>query len=130
MTQKDKELLLNDLCTRLPYGLKVQYTTGNGIHIDCGVDMISITSECVGIFKLGTSKIVWRGIEDIKPYLRPMSNATNKEKEEYNACASYGNYEDIMIDRLWFLNKKHFDYCGLISLGLALEAPEGMYKTE
>ena len=29
-----------------------------------------------------------------------------------------------------WLNSHHFDYRGLIEKGLALEAPEGMYKTE
>jgi len=33
------------------------------------------------------------------------------------------------VDADWY-NAHHFDYRGLIEKGLAIEAPEGMYKTE
>lgn len=125
---------IKDLCERLPYGLKVQYTTGDGMRIDCGIDMVSIASECVGIYELGTSKVVWRGIEYIKPYLRPMSSMTEEEEKvfseflefqsEYVSDADLDNKTD-MYD---WLNAHHFDYRGLIEKGLALEAPADMYK--
>ena len=67
-------------------------------------------------------------IEHIKPYLRPMSSMTEEEYEYYNACTGYGTYEKVMIDRLNFLHRKHFDYRGLIPKDLALEAKEGMYN--
>ena len=62
---------------------------------------------------------------DFKPYLRPMSSMTEDEEDELNS-ARMGNYGE---DADW-LNAHHFDYRGLIPLGLALEATEGMYKTE
>ena len=93
---------------------------------------------------------------DIKPYLRPMSSLTEEEKEKlcelcdmyepYNDTNDYSYYgikvvrefcvtDEKYIDTLNFrvidwLLENHFDYRGLIEKGLALEAPEGMYKTE
>jgi len=82
-------------------------------------------------------------IEDnIKPYLRPMSDMTEKEKDEYNRFIFDYEYDDYwnpgkyrdavevyMMDELidW-LNAHYFDYRNLIERGLALPAPEGMYK--
>ena len=39
-------------------------------------------------------------------------------------------YQDKALELLDWLNAHHFDYRNLIGKGLALRAPEGMYKTE
>ena len=136
MENKDKHLLLADICARLPYGVKAQYITGDHNRIDCGIDMVSIASECVGIFEIGTTKVVWRGIEYIKPYLRPMSSMTEEEAIKYVTLTHYNTDDngkpcrELTIEALDWLNAHHFDYRGLISMGLALEAPKGMYKTK
>jgi hypothetical protein len=62
--------------------------------------------------------------EGWKPYLRPMSSMTEEEDEEYRKRNLYGFHWDF-VD---WCNSKHFDYRGLIKLGLALESPEVMYK--
>ena len=65
----------------------------------------------------------------LRPYLRPLSSMTEEEKFMYfqlSECKSIGGKAEF-ID---WLNAHHFDYRGLIEKGLALEAPEGMYKTE
>ena len=149
MENKDKHLLLADICARLPYGVKAQYITGDHNRIDCGIDMVSIASECVGIFEIGTTKVVWRGIEYIKPYLRPMSSMTEEERLELSRltndkfkfylytrnpeiiCYEKYNYLEGLKVLDWLISH-HFDFRGLIEKGLALEAPEGMYqyKTE
>lgn len=86
-------------------------------------------------------------IEEFKPYLRPMSSMTEEEREElsdYLCEKVMSNKIGITIppnptqgkgipfiwmgDCLDWLNAHHFDYRGLIEKGLALEAPEGMYK--
>lgn len=90
-------------------------------------------------------------IELIKPYLRPMSSMTMEEECEFcrlfecdsvNAMYGYINwvvgdscdYDDFDIEFsklakiIDWLNEHHFDYRGLIEMGLALEAPEGMYN--
>ena len=58
------------------------------------------------------------------PYLRPMSSMTEEESTEYSRF-SLSRYNTECFD---WLNKHHFDYRGLIKLGLALEAPEDMYN--
>ena len=68
------------------------------------------------------------GSINIMPYLRPMSNMTEEEKKVYkeiSVCLCGEIVAKTMID---WLNEHHFDYRGLIEKGLALEAPEGMYK--
>ena len=135
---KDKELLLKDLCGRLPYGIKVCSPDKKVCSI-WSVPTISVVSVINGS---GQSN---HPIENIKPYLRPMSSMTEEECSEYlnikyNKVTYRNNYKRIDVGRFhnvgiipiedyldWF-NAHHFDYNGLIEKGLALEAPEGMYK--
>lgn len=80
-------------------------------------------------------------IETFKPYLRPMSSMTEEEQKEFdefcvvdydawmeNGIVGYQNQAKIMTKGMNWLNAHHFDYHGLIEKGLALVAPEGMYK--
>ena len=124
MTQEDKQLLLKDLCARFSYG-----TIYNDIHGDSIVTYIDLEESCVYLPDFDEC----RRIEDIKPYLRPMSSMTEEEATDF----------EILSDRLlteadntkiWnsvvdWLNEHHFDHRGLIEKGLALEVPEGMYKS-
>lgn len=130
MTQEEKELLLKDLSYRLSYGTKMQvyYEDIGG----CGYfdeEISSVDVECEYIND--------RWPDYIKPYLRPLSSMTEEEEDEYidikkgecNGCVLTGkgdpDTEFLLVD---WLNEHHFDYRGLIERGLALEAPEGMYK--
>ena len=61
----------------------------------------------------------------IRPYLRPMSRMTEEEEKEFEETLQY---TQCTLDSYDCLNAHHFDYRGLIPLGLALEAPDGMYK--
>ena len=116
MTQEDKQLLLKDLCARLPYGVMVNY----GGYEGCD-------------YKLTLTTLQDFPTEDLKPYLRPMSSMTDEEQKEYHKtfrAEVYGRgyvYVESIRSFDW-LDKHNFDYRGLISLGLALEAPEGMYN--
>lgn len=137
MTQEDKELLLKDLCARLPYGI-VLNVGDTDIKLDRKHQGIGILypEYCSDEFNKNHNEdfyIVISGCyygNDIKPYLRPMSSMTEEEYKEFNQiefnAAQLGMYEDCM--RIDFLNSHYFDYRGLIEKGLALEAPEGMYK--
>ena len=145
MTQEKKELLLQDICGRLPYGVKVQIDFGEHC-VKYGIDRyVDDTVICVWheTFEIGVNDEDQAcDIEDVKPYLRPMSSMTNDERFEYldflkveiqdggyvteNYVVSLADMP-MLID--WLL-KHHFDYRGLIKMGLALEAPEGMYKEE
>ena len=117
MTQEEKQLLLKDLCGRLPYGLKV--SLHNEIHTLLGYydDYIMLTAN------VPTGQQT--NIVNIKPYLRPLSSMTEEEKTELFQLM--GNGTDIQ--RIDFYLSHHFDFRCLIPMGIALEAPEDMYKS-
>ena len=114
MTQSNKDLLLKDLCARLPYGVIVNTSKGDSPAF----------SICVGhSFSTCLTELMTDKIEFVKPYLRPMSSMTEEESEEFfGITITHNRGEDVD-----WLNSHHFDYRGLIEKGLALEAPEGMY---
>lgn len=137
MTREDKELLLKELCARLPYSLCVQdeygeidYINYNDVHFANYFDSI-LNGK-------------------VKPYLRPMSSMTEEEWEELNCigyivplydgsfgvdmrayCKNsqpyYRRFSEFSTIEDW-LNAHHFDYRGLIEKGLANEASEEMYS--
>lgn len=114
MTQEDRTLLLKDLSTRLPYGVKCVSGVDDatliieGINPNCnGASEVQVTYEKSGI-NFDTK------ISSIKPYLFPMSEMT---EEQYNQYVKYSAIESID-----WLNKNHFDYRGLIKKGLAIDA--------
>ena len=131
MTQQDKELLFTDLCSRLPYHVRLKVWLKDGTTEEGALDLEHNYGDVL------RDAFYYNKIIDIKPYLRPMSSMTEEEKEEYinikqgecNGCVLTGkgdpNTEFLLVD---FFNAHHFDYRGLISKGLALEAPKGMYK--
>ena len=118
MTQEDKQLLLKDLCDRLLYG--VIYHRNDGANIE--LREIDIKNGTLNY----TDNIV---VRECKPYLRPMSSIAMKEQREYISVGRRVSPDNPSVLSDW-LNAHHFDYRGLIEMGLALEAPEGMYKIE
>lgn len=133
MKEEQKQLLLKDLCSRLPYGVMCKLSA-KGANI-------SITEKLetggLGHFIFGTM--------DVLPYLRPMSSITEEEKEELKKISD--EYLDKWMSvndpsvrwkldannsskRAEFYNSHYLDWNGLIEKGLALEAPPEMYKTE
>ena len=142
MTQEDKQLLLKDLCTRLPYGVICRYAA-----------VIPLLGEALNYGPL--QEIRRKGeyftvngadclYDDIKPYLRPMSSMTEEERDElYTTMDWYGEideagnvytkgqekvYKETFYEYTDWLISHHFDYRGLIEKGLALEASEEMYR--
>ena len=136
MTQEEKQLLLVDLCARLPYGVKVLSPWEKDGPCELSkIDLIS--NRQIRVFE------DWFSVEDVRPYLRPLSSMTKKEYKEleqvleielnYLESDEVGHTVNSVASSSFeidFYNKNHFDYRGLIEKGLALEAPEGMYKTE
>ena len=140
MTQEDKELLLKDLCARLPYGVIVNYKDNeydwhrwkistlhalsyskDGTLIDTDSDGWIDYTEYKGCGMSSGSRPLHLG--EVKPYLRPMSSMTEEEREEYTSITHSQNWliigeADKYVD---WLNAHHFDYRGLIEKGLAIE---------
>jgi hypothetical protein len=116
MTQEDKDLLVKDLCARLPYGVKGNYQNSDD-ELLRRVTIVYRYLEPNGMVMTG----------DVKPYLFPLSSMTEEQKEEYyNLCDStiteWGNpiWFDS-VESIDWLNKNHFDYRGLIKKGLAID---------
>lgn len=119
MTQEEKQLLLQDLCARLPYGVKLRYVE----------DLVSKKeSHTITLNTIYLEHII-NGDADIKPYLRPMTSMTDEEFKTYEYFLDEDGLIDCSVDVYvdWLL-ERHFDFRGLIPKGLALEAPEGLYK--
>ena len=116
MTQEDKELLLKDLCARLPYGVKIEFTWWVMDEGTC----LSTTLEPDHIEQILNDEV---GNAEIKPYLFPMSSMTEEQEEEYNDLNSYelGCFPHTE-EALDYLIKNNFDYRGLIEEGLAIDA--------
>lgn len=117
MTQEQKDLLLKDLCARLPYGVKAQTTFINSQtkkRTDIGTDVLS-TVEIL---------MLTDGYEEHKPYLFPLSSMTDEQKNEYQHITERWMYDSSysISDSIDWLNKNHFDYRGLIPMDLALDA--------
>ena len=116
MKQEEKELLLKDLCARLPYGVKVITSVGGEIRND---------KEQLNFAQLSLFE---SGYEEIKPYLFPLSSMTEEQRIEYHNLCSVGTDEcgDIIYfdtyESIDYLNKNKFDYRYLIPMGLANDA--------
>ena len=132
MTQEQKDILLKDLCARLPYGVKVEYE--NKIF---DVEYVCPMYEEV---KLDIPETWTIDVSEVKPYLFPLSSITEEQKNELremewsfdnsticNIIECFGTYRAYvdhsccseLID--WFI-KNHFDYRGLIPMELANDA--------
>ena len=125
MTTEEKQLLLKDLCARLPYGVKAQvqgWDEAKEEEVNIPLKIYSINTDEYVYFESNDYDVTYYNIDACRLYLRPMSSMTYEEKEELRQT-----YDWKVFD---FYNKYHFDYRGLIEKGLALEAPEGMYKEE
>ena len=129
MKQKDKDLLLRDLCARLPYRVKYRCTDIKNVW------------RLKTIFTRSDNSVFCDGcnaLELCRPYLFPLSSMTEEQKEEYGKCydIDLANCAKNLCDRLngkdtingypmynhidW-CNKNHFDYRGLIEKGLAID---------
>ena len=148
MTQENKQLLLIDLCGRLPYGVKVaiEYTKGKYTRIydlrEIDNDVTSEVRQRVTIWNYGFySSVVSYPLIECRPYLRTMSSMTEEEYKSvsWEGCSHTYNYSSesgfrfieiktFTLNILNWLNAHHFDYRNLIPRGLALKASENMYK--
>ena len=113
MTQEEKDLLLKDLCARLPYGVKVIDDMGRICTLTLGnTDLCSMFYG--DDFDQGNTPSI------CKPYLRPMSSMTEEEQREYNSTKTLSIIDYPTLQSYDWLNAHHFDYRGLIPKGLAI----------
>lgn len=134
MTPEEKDLVLKDISERLYYGVKISVPV---VEKDMIFTVVGISESWLlvkndrgSIFNVNTAL-------EFKPYYRPMSSMTEEEVKEFydvecmDAKVGYikpaWNWH-FTVNGIDWLNKKMFDYRGLIQSGSALEALEGMYN--
>ena len=136
MSQEDKQLLLADLCARLPYGVKLNfYAAATKENYTCTLLGIEPNDDKSIIAKVDSGAFMFPA-EHIKPYLRPISSMINEERRELcNIRPCYINSDDIVNSTQCntfmqasecqdWLNAHHFDYRGLIEKRLAIAVTE------
>ena len=138
MKIEDQELLLRDLCARLPYGVKVSYIADDYEH-----DVVSIHTQLKNVVRINGKRpsskydkgpeIVesWTDVKCIKPYLFLLSSMTEEQKKELHDKLielelkalndEISRIEAVSFEIDYYL-KSHFDYRGLIEKGLAIDA--------
>ena len=130
MTQEQKELLLKDLCARLPYNVKVQDTYYNSFE-PATIWLLDLNAQKVRLF----ADEGYQSIEYIKPYLFPLSSMTDEDHAIYSKIwedtgkTAYleGCHHLISTIKAYkaandFLLSKHYDINGLIPMGMANDA--------
>ena len=132
MTQNEKELLLKDLCARVPYGVKYMRYSWD-YDTDQELPVIE-TLECADKDGYINHRRVYT-VDDIKPYLFPLSSMTEEQIQEYTYIVNYISSDDtenwvegefIYVEQftqlMHFYHINHLDYMGLIPMGLAIDA--------
>lgn len=126
MIQEDKDLLLKDLCARLPYGVKCEYDNlkyggvfkVTDIRYNDYIDGVIDNKRCWSVFDP----------LELKPYLFPLSSMTEEQRQELESLMevttvpAWGEILSPTTEYYDWLNKNHFDYRGLIEKGLAIDA--------
>ena len=121
MTQESKELLLKDLCARLPYNVICQVEFKENGKYNSKVMLLSgiFTDEAYFTTKDGSIYS-----NEYKPYLFPLSSMTEEQKQEYQHITERWMYDSSysISDSINWLNAHHFDYRNLIQMNLAIDA--------
>lgn len=125
MTQENKDLLLKDLCARLPYKVKGLVTFNGNPSIPKIQEDRIIDGKLYDRFAEFQNS--WYDNVTIKPYLFPLSSMTEEQEEEHkdlldNQYSFDANGSIFTLQD--FYNKYHFDYRGLIPMGLANDATD------
>ena len=123
LIQEQKDLLLKDLCARLPYDVKCEVIRwrpdGEMVYIRCNNSALKLTLD-------DFNHIMSDDFYEVKPYLFPLSSMTDEQTEELIKLINTGQNDNNefmrSLCRIEFYHKNHFDYRGLIPKGLAIDA--------
>ena len=143
MRQNEKDLLLKDICARLPYGVMAKFGDSNPSKITGITQCIDSDSNSWFIESEGESDGMICQIDNVKPYLFPLSSMTEEQKYDFYCRfieSDYGfdDFKEYYLDNgMWrkllttlddieaiidWFHKNHFDYRDLIPMGLAEDA--------
>lgn len=138
MTQEERDILLKDICARLPYNVKAYVKNWSNIDRKYYEGVYDVKSAFPSLNEIHVqsksgSVDVTLGYYDheFKPYLFPQSNMTQEQMVEYyntlfldDDCNKF-----LTVKSLEWLYKNHIDIYGLIPMGLAIDATGlGIYE--
>ena len=121
MTQEQKDLLLKDICARLPYKVKVLCLRDFN-HDWYNLEMVDIGDNEVYVTTYESYANRYVKIEEVKPYLFPFSSMAEEQLKLFDGVFLPNGHvvaSDFGFD---YLNSIHVDYRGLIPMGLAIDA--------
>lgn len=122
MINNEKNLLLKDLCWRLPYGVKMNHIADN----ECSPKtLIGIAKDMITLQGAGGYECV--PVEHYKPYLFPIESMSEEQDKEFALLQTSAGQEGFLyvcncVNMMKWLIENHFDYNGLIPMGLANDA--------
>ena len=130
MKQENKELLLKDLCARLPYGVKCQVKEDEYVYNGtlCRIEVDNRNGHLLDFNESINGFDCQVYLSEVKLYLFPMSSMTEEQKEEYCHLQQkiiYNSKGLVNTDIMEYINwcyKNHLDVNGLIKKGLANDA--------
>ena len=115
----DKELLLKDLCARLPYHVRLKVWLKDRTTEEGFLDLKHNYGDVL------RDAFYYNEIIDIKPYLFPLSSMTEEQSKVYHELIGgmFGTSALINFEILEdFFHKNHLDHRGLIPMGLSIDA--------
>lgn len=127
MTQEEKELVLRDLCARLPYGVMCDIGLKHPLQLQ-RIFVDRLDGILLDFYEDGNDYQVY--LSEVKPYLFPLSSMTNEQEEEFDqlielelkAISDEIDQAQVTAFEIDFYNKHHSDWRALIPMGLALDA--------
>lgn len=133
MTQEQKDLLLKDLSCRLPYGVKAYVKHWSKLEWKYYENVYTVKSTFPSLNevhvqseKKGSVDVLLSHSDYvIKPYLFPLENMTEEQKEEHQDLIKNHYHFDAngnVFTLQDFYCKYHFDYRGLIPMELGIDA--------
>ena len=131
MTNEERKLFMEELCKRLPYGVKVNVCKGKpDDHFEITDNVLTLSQMNLDTAICGFKEVFYHVFAaNVRPYLRPMMPMTEAEVNEYFGLLERdGDNLHETFESVGWLYENHFDCMGLIGKGLALEAPDGMYS--
>lgn len=137
MTRNYKDILLKELSARMPYGVKCNVGEEMSYTLS-SIEVDNINGHLLDFIETKDGLDMQVYLSETKPYLFPLSNMTEEQYEEFIRISGWdvdiddvrrGKFScigyiglDYIYDTIDWFNKNHFDYRGLITMGLAIDA--------
>jgi hypothetical protein len=141
MTQEEKNVLLEDLCNRLSYGVKCNVGEETPYTLS-GIEIDDVNGHLFDFVEKKNGLNMQVYLSEVKPYLFPLTNLSEEQRNNIskllintrNEFSPYGEINMSGCDNLFISTVKqadalikyciahHFDINGLIDKGLALDA--------